>query len=152
MRFVLSVLLSVCALYGTQAVAATSSDGVIIRQVIQEVNAYRQQHRLPPLQLVSYLSHEAQVHSEEMAQHRIPFGHARFQERVKHMYAAVDSPAGAAENVAYNYRNGTEVVKNWLTSPHHLANIRGHYRYTGIGIARDQKGKLYFTQLFLMAA
>ncbi|MCX7115439.1 MAG: CAP domain-containing protein [Gammaproteobacteria bacterium] len=120
-----------------------------VQDILNDVNHYRTQHGLNPLKLKQDMSVEAYKHSLDMAKHRMPFGHNGFNDRVKHMYAHVEHPNGAAENVAYRYRDGHDVVKNWLTSPHHLANIRGHYDYTGIGLARDSAGHLYFTQLFL---
>lgn len=120
-----------------------------VQAILHDVNAYRTHHGLKPLQLNARLSRIAYQHSVDMATHRVPFGHDGFSARVKQLYAQVDHPNGAAENVAYRYRDGHDVVKNWLTSPHHRANIKGHYDYTGIGLARDSHGKLYFTQLFL---
>ena len=125
------------------------SDSKNTQAILQDINAYRKHRGLNPLQLRADLCREAQKHSSDMATHRIDFGHTGFPNRVKHIYAHSERPNGAAENVAYNYHDGHDVVKNWLTSPHHLANIKGHYNYTGIGLARDTHGKLYFTQIFL---
>lgn len=120
-----------------------------VQAILQDVNAYRKTKGLPPLKLDPFLSREARQHSQDMATHRMAFGHEGFSTRLKHMYAHVKHPNGAAENVAFNYKDGHVVVKNWLTSPHHRANIQGRYNYTGIGLARDNHGKLYFTQVFL---
>ena len=126
-----------------------AQDSDIVNDILRDVNQYRQQHGLKKLTLKSAISSQAEKHSLEMAKHQVPFGHTGFMARVKAIYRHTDKPQGAAENVAYNYKDGHIVVKNWLKSPHHLANIRGHYNYTGIGIARDKNGKLYFTQIFL---
>lgn len=129
--------------------AAPQNEAQNVQDILNDVNAYRKSIGLSSLQLRADLSQEALNHSQDMAAHRVPFGHDGFQTRLKHMYAHAKRPNGAAENVAYHYKNGHIVVKNWLTSPHHRANIRGHYNYTGIGLARDEHGQLYFTQLFL---
>jgi uncharacterized protein YkwD len=42
-----------------------------------------------------------------------------------------------------------EVVDNWLKSPMHKKNIEGAFNLTGIGVAADKKGTLYFTQIFV---
>ncbi len=44
------------------------------------------------------------------------------------------------------------MVEQWLTSPGHKRNIVGNYNITGIGIARDKQGKLYYTQIFLRSS
>ncbi len=41
------------------------------------------------------------------------------------------------------------VVKQWLLSPGHRQNIRGNYNLTGIGVARDERGRPYYTQMFV---
>lgn len=146
-------LLSLCCFFNTSAKAAScpQADSKVVQDILLDVNHYRQQRGLQPLLLRQDLCAEAIKHSQEMATHHIPFGHAGFDSRLKHIYAHTAKPNGAAENVAFNYKDGHDVVKNWLTSSHHLANIRGNYNYTGIGLARDSHGKLYFTQLFLLA-
>jgi uncharacterized protein YkwD len=53
-----------------------------------------------------------------------------------------------AENVAFGSSTAKEVVDGWLNSPGHKKNIEGNYKLTGIGVARDQQAKLYFTQIF----
>jgi uncharacterized protein YkwD len=144
-------LFSLCCLFqnAVKAASCPQADSKAVQDILLDVNHYRQQHGLEPLNLRQDLCSEALKHSHDMATHRIPFGHTGFGSRVKHIYAHTTHPNGAAENVAFNYKDGHDVVKNWLTSPHHLANIRGHFNYTGIGLARDSRGKLYFTQLFL---
>lgn len=131
--------------------ARTTQETKVMYDILHDINVYRKHQGLTPLQLRQDMCIEATRHSHDMAIHHIPFGHQGFFERVKHLYTHTKRPRGAAENVAYNYKDGHDVVKNWLKSPHHLANIRGHYNYTGIGLARDSRGKLYFTQLFLLA-
>jgi uncharacterized protein YkwD len=136
-------------LYLFSGIVSAHAADPVVSAILHDVNEYRQRHGFPALTLREDISREATRHSQDMATHRMPFGHNDFMKRVQHIYANTSNPRGAAENVAYNYRDGHDVVKNWLTSPHHLANIRGAYQETGIGIARDQNGKIYFTQLFL---
>ncbi|WP_156812353.1 CAP domain-containing protein [Legionella tunisiensis] len=95
------------------------------------------------------ISQEAERHSRDMANHRIPFGHQYFSTRIKRIFDEIQQCRGGAENVAYNYRDAKIVVEQWLTSPGHRRNIEGRYNLTGIGLARDSRGKLYFTQIFV---
>ena len=41
-------------------------------------------------------------------------------------------------------------MKYWMNSPGHRANIlSSSYNQIGVGVARDQNGNLYWTQLFI---
>ncbi len=145
----LIITLSLTILPAIAAQKSASSDPAIEQAILAHINQYRQQHGLSTLVMDARISKEARIHSQEMAKHSIPFGHIRFQTRIKHLHEQIKDSNAGAENVAYNYRDGADVVKNWLKSPGHKANIDGNYTHTGIGIARDSKGKIYFTQMFL---
>jgi uncharacterized protein YkwD len=41
-----------------------------------------------------------------------------------------------------------EVVEGWLNSPGHKRNIEGDFTLTGIGVAKNNKGIIYYTQIF----
>ncbi len=117
--------------------------------ILVYINQYRQEHGLKPLKMDSHMSSEARRHSQEMANHSIPFGHKYFLSRVERLHKQIKNSGAGAENVAYNYKDAQDVVKNWLKSSGHKHNIDGNYDLTGIGIARDAHGKIYFTQIFL---
>lgn len=56
----------------------------------------------------------------------------------------------AAENIASGQRSALEVMNTWMNSPGHKANILNtSFNQIGVGIARDSKGKLYWTQIFI---
>ena len=126
-----------------------NSDQSIEHAVLIHINEYRQKHGLSPLKMDERISKEARNHSLDMARHRVSFGHKYFLKRINTLHAQIKNSGAGAENVAYNYKDGQDVVKNWLTSPGHKRNIDGNYNLTGIGVARDAKGKIYFTQIFL---
>ena len=126
-----------------------NSDALIQQNILTYINQYRVKHHLNPLKLNSIISAEATKHSQDMATHRIPFGHQYFPERIKYLYAHIKQCRAGAENVAFNYKNTQELVKRWTLSPGHQRNIVGNYNLTGIGIARDKNGKIYYTQMFL---
>lgn len=100
------------------------------------------------------ISAQARAHSQAMANGRIPFSHNGFEQRIKAIARAVPY-SGAAENVSYSqgYRDPAAVAVNgWLKSPGHLKNIEGKYGangLTGIGVAKNAKGEVYFTQIFI---
>eukprot|EP00920_Eleutheroschizon_duboscqi_P017275 GHVT01041341.1.p3 GENE.GHVT01041341.1~~GHVT01041341.1.p3 ORF type:complete len:101 (-),score=22.91 GHVT01041341.1:1215-1517(-) len=56
-----------------------------------------------------------------------------------------------AENVGMNlgvYNTAEEVVKGWIDSPGHRANLVGDFDLCGIAVARAPSGAFYYTQLF----
>jgi len=40
-------------------------------------------------------------------------------------------------------------VRGWLESRAHRENIDGSYNLTGIGVARNAAGEVFFTQIFV---
>lgn len=134
----------------TVYLAASSINTATLEQsVFNQINNYRATQGLPALTRNAAIDNQARIHSQNMANGTVPFGHTGFPERVK----AIGIPYRAAgENVAYNqgYSDpATIAVQGWLKSPGHLANIRGNYDKTGIGVAKNSRGEIYFTQIFL---
>ncbi len=127
-----------------------ASDEIIQKNILLYVNQYRLAHGLNALTLNANMSNEATRHSQDMANHKVPFGHTYFTDRIKRLYKQIEQCRGGAENVAYNYKDTKELVRQWIGSPGHRRNIEGHYNLTGIGIARDKNGKLYYTQMFIL--
>lgn len=130
-------------------VLAQINDNVIQEEILVHINQYRQQHGLSKLRMHPQMVKEAKQHSRNMANHKITFGHQGFMGRIKRLRAHITHAGAGAENVAYNYKDAKTVVREWLKSPGHKRNIDGQYDLTGIGIARDKQGKIYFTELFL---
>ncbi|WP_058535753.1 CAP domain-containing protein [Legionella saoudiensis] len=135
--------------YANTKPQAVESETAIQNAVLMEINAYRKQHGLSPLKMENNMVREARLHSQDMATHRMPFGHQGFGKRITRLHKQIKNTGAGAENVAYNYKNAHIVVQQWLRSPGHKRNIVGNYDLTGIGVIRDKHGKLYYTQLFL---
>lgn len=125
------------------------STDAMAAEVLMYINQYRASHGLPKLVMNEAANREARRHSQEMANHAVPFGHTGFNQRMKHVYHDIADADGGAENVAYNYKTARIVVDGWIKSRGHQRNIVGRYNMTGIGIVRDGAGKLYYTQLFV---
>jgi uncharacterized protein YkwD len=128
--------------------AASSVHASMADDILKYVNEYRRKKRLPALSMNGIMSAEAQKHSENMAAHRTAFGHNGFKNRMKRILPQINGNGSLAENVAYGSTTAKEVVERWLKSPVHRENIEGPYNVTGIGIAADRNGDLYFTQIF----
>lgn len=136
---------------------ATTTDGDsseladLVQQVHQKINQYRQSLDLDPLSLNDQISQQAEAHSQDMAQQKVKFGHRGFASRIKALANDI-SYRSAAENVAYNQGYGDpaeQAVTGWLKSKGHRKNIVGNYNLTGIGVAKNQQGEYYFTQIFI---
>lgn len=128
---------------------AHAANEQMANEILGYINHYRIQHGLSRLTMDPVLSQEATRHSHDMAIHATPFGHNGFNTRMNHLHQHLPQSTSGAENVAYNYKTAKIVVDGWINSPGHRQNLMGHYNLTGIGIARDSAGKLYYTQLFL---
>ncbi|MBD2561858.1 MULTISPECIES: CAP domain-containing protein [Nostoc] len=133
----------------TVDIAASSSDTAALEEsVFSQINEYRASIGQPELTRNSAIDNQAKIHSQNMASGRVAFGHGGFQQRIK---ATGISYRTAGENVAYNQGRSdpaTRAVQGWLKSPGHLANIKGNFNQTGIGVARNSAGRVYLTQLF----
>lgn len=164
MAFALTMALAVMAMVitpgcsHTGAVAQTRSSAQsspappgttpLEQAVFQQVNAYRARQRLPALRWEERLAQQARRHSQAMLTHS-GFGHAGFEQRL----AAIGIPwSSAAENVAYSQGvldPATHAVQDWLNSPGHRSNLVGPFTLTGVGAARNARGEVTFTQIFL---
>ncbi len=119
------------------------------RSVFHKINKYRISKGLPRLKLNPKISHQARIHSQNMADWKVPFSHSGFKKRVKAIPLGYTS---AAENLAFNqgYSDpAVEAMSGWVKSPSHLKNIVGNYDLTGIGVAANADGEVYLTQIFL---
>jgi len=117
--------------------------------IINLVNEIRATKHLPPLKVLYAASIEAARHSQDMAAKRVPFGHDGFKERAIVLANELKGSSATGENVAYGKMTAKEVITAWLQSPAHRANIEGNFTYTGVGVAKDNRGVIYYTELFV---
>ena len=104
---------------------------------------------LPPLKPLQVASDEATRHSQDMAAKKVPFGHDGFKTRAVILANHLNGSSATGENVATGKMTAKEVITAWLRSPAHRANIEGNFTYTGVGVAKDSRGVVYYTQLFV---
>ncbi|MBN8879108.1 MAG: CAP domain-containing protein [Sphingobacteriales bacterium] len=121
----------------------------IREDVLKYTNELRRSKGLPALEMKDGLNKLAQEHSSNMAKGKTSFGHDGFMQRQQAAHKFFSTINAFAENVAYGAKTGKEVVKGWQRSPGHRRNMLGKYRYIGIGVARNKKGTLYYTQVFV---
>jgi hypothetical protein len=98
--------------------------------MVREVNKYRKQHGLRPLQPIRSLLSTARIHSRRM--------------RAGNGMWHGGTSGWSGENVAMGQANATEVTRAWYNSSGHRANmLNPNFRYIGVG--HDQR---HWTQQF----
>jgi uncharacterized protein YkwD len=116
--------------------------------VVQLVNAERRRRHLGTLRIDERLRRSARAHSADMAErgffgHRAPDGRVpadRIRER--------GHPQPAAENIARGQADPPTVMRAWMNSPQHRANImHPQVRSIGVGLHRGSGGP-WWTQHF----
>lgn len=121
----------------------------VVDDVLSYTNKFRKSKRLPPLDMQEELNRIAQKHTDDMARGRVAFGHGGFDTREARARKYFPDATHFAENVAYGSHTGKDVVEGWKSSSGHRRNMLGPYKYIGIGVARDRRGVLYYTQIFI---
>ena len=131
------------------ASAAVFNAGDMATDILYHINQYRKKKGLNALSSLDIADQQAAQHSKNMALKKTAFSHNGFEERIAVISKTAGTMRAAAENVAYGQLSAKEVVEGWLNSPGHKKNIEGNYTLTGIGVYRDNKGVIFFTQLFM---
>lgn len=136
---------------GTEIPSAPDREQAILRAV----NRLRLQEGLSELRLCEAARTKAREQSATMAQHGFLAHQDHLGRGLKERLMSSPQLAfqRAGENLARNkgFSNPVaEAVDGWINSPGHRANIlEARFTETGVGIAEDSKGMLYFTQIFL---
>jgi uncharacterized protein YkwD len=121
----------------------------LVDDVLSYTNKFRKSKGKTALTMREDLNEIAQKHSENMAKGRVGFGHNGFSKREGQVRKIITGASRFAENVAYGSTSGKDVVEGWKNSSGHRKNMLGAYKYIGIGIAKDRRGVIYYTQIFV---
>ncbi|WP_328835729.1 CAP domain-containing protein [Streptomyces europaeiscabiei] len=119
-------------------------------EVITLTNAERTAAGLPPLSCDPLLTNAAQAHSADMVArafyaHTSPDGSEPWHRAA----AAGSTRRSIGENIACGQRSAAEVVRGWMDSPGHRANIlKPGFTHIGVGFAGGGAAGTYWTQLF----
>ncbi|MEP6728911.1 MAG: CAP domain-containing protein [Bacteroidota bacterium] len=125
------------------------STATLNSDIINGVNAYRKSKGLQPMHLMALAASEAAGHSRNMASKKVAFGHAGFNQRAIAIANELHGTSSTGENIAFGKMTWKQVIDAWLKSPEHKANIEGAFNYTGVGVAKDSRGVVYYTQIFV---
>jgi len=112
-------------------------------------NNFRATEGKPPLIWNDELYKIAMEHSKNMAEGKVPVGHAGFKDRMNKVPFFVKS---FSENVAFNSNCGDPVetaVIGWINSPGHRKNLLSASTHCAIAVYCIC-GSYYFTQLFAL--
>jgi uncharacterized protein YkwD len=122
-------------------------------QVVSLINAYRSGIGLSQLGISSTLAGSSEWKSLHMAANGYfdhndpapPVSRTAFQRATDCGY----SGGWWGENIAWGYATAQSVVNGWLGSAGHKANIDNpNFTSTGVGVAANGSGQLYWTQSF----
>lgn len=118
------------------------------KQVVKLVNEERVKAGLHELTIDTQIEAAALIRAKEMKQ---SFSHTRpdgssFSTALKEQGV---SYKGAGENIAWGQKTPEEVMKGWMNSEGHRANILNpKFTKIGVGFYQDANGRNYWTQLF----
>lgn len=102
-------------------------------QILHYTNLQRQRHGLPPLELDERLLKSARAHCQWMCR----------RDSLQHTTAPV------AENIAWGQGSAEEVVRDWMNSPGHRANILNrNHRRIGVAAYAMPGRRIYWCQQF----
>lgn len=117
-------------------------------QVVKLVNEERAKAGLSALKMDADITNAANVRAKEIVQ---KFSHTRpngssFSSVLKEQGVSF---RGSGENIAWGQKSPEEVMKGWMNSDGHRANILNkNYKNIGVGYYQNEKGVNYWVQLF----
>jgi uncharacterized protein YkwD len=139
------------------AAPALADPHAVARRVLTLVNAARARRRAcgarsfaaaAPLAWSDTLAAAARVHAEDMERHDF-FDHTGSDgsDPLARVRRAGYTAVAAGENLAFNQESAEEVVRGWLASPHHCANIMDpRFRELGLAyvVSRRREQSIYW--------
>ena len=141
------------SIYVGQKIVIPAVDDIrtLEKEVIRLVNIERAKVGLKPLSENVYLSKVARIKLQDMINkgyfsHYSPTYGSPFDMMKKFGI----SYTAAGENIAMGQRTPKEVMDAWMASSGHRRNILSPtFTQIGVGVAKDSRGRLYWTQMFI---
>lgn len=140
-------------IYPGQKITIPNIDSVkqLEQQVVDLVNAQRSKNGLSALTHNWELSRVARYKSQDMIDKNY-FSHTSptYGSPFDMMKSFGISYTAAGENIAKGQNSPQSVMNAWMNSSGHRANILNKsYNQIGVGVAKDSRGNLYWTQMFI---
>ncbi len=120
-------------------------------EVVRLVNIERARANRPALVESNEISNVARVKSEDFINNNY-FAHnsPTYGTPFDMLRSFGISFTGAAENIASGQRTAEEAMNSWMNSTEHRENILNPtYNQIGVGVARDNDGNLFWTQMLI---
>lgn len=129
-----------------ETVVTTYNYSAIESETLRLINEHRLSKGLNALKMQNHISYKCLEHNKYMIKNN-KMNHDNFSSRSENIMKVLKAKK-VGENVAHKYKTAADVVKGWLNSSDHRANIEGDYTHFGIAITSDASGNRYFTTIF----
>jgi uncharacterized protein YkwD len=118
--------------------------------ILDLTNKAREKEKLPPLKLNPLLTKVARAHSANMAKQGKLSHDLDGKTPSQRMKDAGYAASWGGENVANTDGDtAASIFQMWMESKPHKENIlKDKYKEIGVGVAKNAKGEVYYTQVF----
>ncbi len=116
-------------------------------EILELINNHRLSLGLNPLADMNIIKSVAYSHTDYMVDND-EVSHHNFFTRSDYL----KSNAGAqkvSENVAFGYSSAESVVRAWIKSEAHKANLEGDYTNFDVSAEKNEEGRWYYTNIFI---
>lgn len=116
-------------------------------EILELINNHRLSLGLSPLAEMNIIKSVAYSHTDYMVDND-EVSHHNFFTRSNYL----KSNAGAqkvSENVAFGYSSAESVVRAWIKSEAHKANLEGDYTNFDVSAEKNEEGRWYYTNIFI---
>lgn len=132
--------------------ASISKSSNLSGDVFNSVNSYRAQNGKSSLERHAGLDQLAQEHCDYLAKNCGGSGtnisHVGFRKRAFNAHRYFSIPSVGENVVSSSTKSASHLLNLWISSKTHEKNMRGSWKYTGIGTATTPDGMVISTQLF----
>jgi uncharacterized protein YkwD len=119
------------------------------QRLLELTNQERKKQDVPPLRPNPVLFKVARAHSANMARQEKMAHELDGKNPYQRIKEAGYAYYTAGENVANGDVGVEEIMKAWMASPKHRDNIlNAKFTEIGLGLSRNDKGVVYYTQVF----
>ncbi|CAH8286309.1 uncharacterized protein YkwD [Mariniflexile fucanivorans] len=116
-------------------------------EILDLINNHRLDMGLNALSDMTLVKSVAFTHTDYMVDNNV-VSHANFYKRSDYLKANAGATK-VTENVAYGYSSAESVVKAWLKSDAHRANMEGDFTNFDLAAEQNAEGKWYYTNIFI---
>ena len=116
-------------------------------EILELINNHRSSLELSSLADMPVVKSVAYSHTDYMVDNNV-VSHDNFYTRSNYLKSNVGAKK-VSENVAYGYSSAESVVRAWIKSEKHKANIEGDYTNFDVSAERNDDGRYYYTNIFI---